>query len=138
MALTTNYHYRVQWGDCDPARIVHYPNYFRWFDDAANQLFREAGLDWQDLGERYGVVGMPLVDAQARFVSPSSVGDELVVETQVTEWHAKILVVGHRIVNGDRLVVEGVEKRVWAGPDPEDPSRLRAFAIPDEIKQALA
>jgi acyl-CoA thioesterase FadM len=22
----------VAWGDCDPAGIVYYPNYFHWFD----------------------------------------------------------------------------------------------------------
>ncbi|HIL88646.1 MAG TPA: acyl-CoA thioesterase, partial [Deltaproteobacteria bacterium] len=26
------YPVRIGWGDCDPAQIVFYPNYFAWFD----------------------------------------------------------------------------------------------------------
>jgi 4-hydroxybenzoyl-CoA thioesterase len=138
MALTTTYSHTVEWGDCDPADIVFYPNYFRWFDAAANLLFTTAGLDWPELNERLGVIGMPLVDAGARFVSPSSFGDQLSIESHVSEWHSKVLVVSHKVLNGDRLAVEGTEKRVWACRHPDDPGRLQAMPIPDEIKHRLA
>ena len=35
---------RVDWGHCDPAGIVFYPNYFRWFDQCTSALFESAGL----------------------------------------------------------------------------------------------
>lgn len=28
----------VGFGDCDPAGIVYYPNFFRWFDEATQAL----------------------------------------------------------------------------------------------------
>jgi 4-hydroxybenzoyl-CoA thioesterase len=33
--------------------------------------------------------------------------------------------------------VEGLERRVWTGRDPDDPSRLRAVAIPQEVIDRL-
>jgi len=35
----------IEWGDCDPARIVFYPNFFAWFYRRTTHLFRAAGLD---------------------------------------------------------------------------------------------
>jgi len=138
MSFQSTYQIKVEWGDCDPADIVFYPNYFRWFDNAAQQMFRQAKLDWSDLFERYGVVGMPLVDAGARFISPSKFGDDLTIESHVAEWHSKVLVMRHNVFNDGQLAVEGTEKRVWAGKHPDDPKRLQALVIPDEIKQALS
>lgn len=137
MPFTSIYKRRVEWGDCDPAQIVFYPNYFRWLDAATHHLFTTAGLDWADLFKRYGVVGLPLVDAGARFVSPSSYGDELAIESHVSQWRSKVLVVSHRVLNGERLIVEGTEKRVWAGRHRDDPKRMQALLIPDEIKELL-
>ncbi len=34
----------IEWGDCDPADIVFYPNYFRWFDASTANHFQAAGL----------------------------------------------------------------------------------------------
>ena len=34
---------RIEWGDCDPAGIVFYPQYFKWFDAAAAALVAAAG-----------------------------------------------------------------------------------------------
>jgi acyl-CoA thioesterase FadM len=34
----------VTWGDCDPAGIIFYPNYFRWIDSGTWNLFFTVGL----------------------------------------------------------------------------------------------
>ncbi|MFQ5972755.1 MAG: acyl-CoA thioesterase [Alphaproteobacteria bacterium] len=135
---TSVYEVTVGWGDCDPARIVFYPNYFRWFDDAARHLFAAAGMPWETLFDTYGVVGLPLVDAQARFLSPARLGDRLRIETRVKEWRRKALVLSHRVVNGGRVVAEGTETRVWATRHPDDPERLKTGTIPEELKTRLA
>ncbi len=127
----------VQWGDCDPAGITFYPNYFRWFDDAARALFAEAGLNWRDLFASHHVVGLPLADARARFLAPSRYGDELTIETRVTEWRTRALVLSHTVRNDDAVVVEGTEVRVWGVQDPHDKERLRAGTIPAEIRERL-
>ncbi len=61
---------RVEFGDCDPAQIVFYANYFRWFDNCTSGLFRAAGLPLKELFKEHGIVGIPIVEARARFILP--------------------------------------------------------------------
>ena len=125
----------VGWGDCDPAEIVYYPNYYRWFDDATHALFRSVGLDIGALYKRYDVVGMPLAESSAKYLSPSRFGDRLSIETQVTSWQRKVVIIAHTITNGDKIAVEGTETRIWGLRHPDDPLRLKAGIIPDEIRR---
>jgi 4-hydroxybenzoyl-CoA thioesterase len=128
---------RVHWGHTDPARIVFYPNYFAWMDESAQLLFDSVGLGWNALKEKYGVPGLPLVEAKSRFVSPSRFGDEIIVESSVAKWNDKTVELSHRITNAGKVAVEGMEIRVWAAPHPEDPSRLKAVSIPEEVRKAF-
>src|SRR5580698_3550420 len=56
---------QIQWGDCDPANIVYYPRYFEMFDDSTSILFEAAGFSKQDIVRKYGLVGIPMVEALA-------------------------------------------------------------------------
>jgi hypothetical protein len=63
--------FSVEFGDCDPAGIVFYPNFFRWMDAASRHFFTAAGvLPWRELEARDGILGTPLVDASAHFERP--------------------------------------------------------------------
>ena len=44
MAKTTLYRVTVQFGDCDPAGIVFYPNFQRWIDAASLSFFMQCGV----------------------------------------------------------------------------------------------
>ena len=138
MSITGRLTLRVEWGDCDPAEIVFYPNYFRWFDAGAHNLFRSVGAGWEELFQRHGVVGVPLLEASAKFRSPSRVGDEIVVESRILAWQRKTFTLEHRVFNAEALAVEGGETRAWCLKDPEDPARLKAAPIPDEVKALFA
>ena len=39
MARTTHYRVRIEFGDCDPAGIVFYPNFQRWIDAGSLSSF---------------------------------------------------------------------------------------------------
>ena len=131
---TYRYKVTVHWGDTDPAKIVFYPNYFAWFDESARLFFDSVGLSWEMLIEKYGIAGLPIVEAKAKFIAPSKFRDEIVVESQITEWNEKTFKVSHAVVNRGRRAVEGYEIRVWAHRHPEDPNRFKAMPIPEEIK----
>lgn len=125
--------FRVQWGECDAARIVFYPNYFIWFDEATAALVEKAGLSQRIMAEAAGV-GIPLVDARASFIIPASHGDELAIESFVERWGNKSFTVRHRIYKDGALAAEGYETRIWGTRDPADERRLKAMPIPAEIK----
>ncbi|MBL8836691.1 MAG: acyl-CoA thioesterase [Alphaproteobacteria bacterium] len=128
----------IEWGDCDPAGIVYYPRYFAYFDAATFALFERAGIPKRTLMERYGIIGTPLVDARAKFVAPSSYGDEVVIESHVAEWRRSSFEIRHRLLKSETLAVEGIETRVWAAPHPDDPKRIKALPIPAEVAARFA
>jgi 4-hydroxybenzoyl-CoA thioesterase len=127
----------VHWGDTDPASIVFYPNYFSWFDESARLFFDSVGLSWEMLMEKHGIAGLPIVEAKARFLSPSMFRDEIVVESQVTEWNDKTFKISHAVLNKGQRAVEGYEIRAWVVRLADDPIRLKAVPIPAEIKAAF-
>lgn len=131
---TTAIDIQIQWGDCDPARIVYYPKYFSWFDRGTRHLFDSAGVHWSTVFDEYGVIGVPIIDAQAFFRSPSRFGDTITLESQVAHWSSRSFRVAHRITNAGRLAVEGYEVRVWARPDPGSDHGIRAAEIPDTVR----
>src|SRR5512141_1711740 len=105
MARTHISRFTVEVGDCDPAHIVFYPNFFRWMDAASLHYFRAAGVpNWHQREAADGVLGTPLVDAKARFIVPATYGDEIEVETTIAEWRNKSFVVQHRICRGGVLL----------------------------------
>ncbi len=124
----------IEWGDCDPAGIVYYPNYFRWFNYGAHKLFGAAGLPVHEMFKDQGIVGVPLLDAKATFLSPVRFGDTITVTSEIAEWRNKSFVVMHEIHYADVLAVEGREIRAWVVVDKTRPKGLRAIPVPDEIK----
>jgi 4-hydroxybenzoyl-CoA thioesterase len=131
------HHVLVHWGDTDPAKIVFYPNYFIWFDQSTRMLFDSVGLDWNTLEARYGVAGLPIVEANARFIAPSRFREQIVVDSHIGKWNDKTFEVHHVIWNAEVRAVEGYETRVWSKPRKDDPGRLKAHPIPAEIKRAF-
>ncbi len=129
---------RIEWGDCDAAGIVFYPRYFAWFDASTFHLFERTGLSARALWEKYGAIGTPLVDVRARFVMPSRWGEDVTCESSVSEWGQSSFTVAHRLLKGNKLAVEGSEKRVWAIPHPSEKGRIKSAPIPPEIIAALS
>lgn len=129
----------IEFGDCDPAGIVYYPNYFRMFDASTAHLF-EAALGMKKIAwiRHFGIVGIPMVDTGAKFLRPSAFGDVVSIETTITELRRSSFVVGHRLFSGDALAVEAHEIRVWAGRDPDHPDRIKSRALPPEVVEALS
>ena len=123
----------IEWGDCDPADIVFYPRYFAWFDASTAHHFLAAGLPKPELISRYGVVGFPMVDTQAKFHIPSRHGDEVRIETEIVRFGRSSFDVEHRLMRGDKLAVEGFEKRVLVRRK-EDGAGITSCEVPQEVR----
>jgi 4-hydroxybenzoyl-CoA thioesterase len=129
---------RIEWGQCDPAGIVFYPQYFIIFDSSTGWLFERTGLSPSAMRRKYGIVGLPIVNVGAKFFVPCSFDDEIVIESAVSEWGRSSFTVHHQIKKELELAVEGFEKRVWAGPHPERAGGIQAQAVPAEIIASLS
>jgi len=138
LPFTNRYQTRAEWADCDPLGQTFYPNYFRWFDIGTHTLLDAAGHPYDVVIKRYGLAGLPLVDAQASFRGRCRWTDDLEVESFVSRFGGKSFTVTHNIWNGDALAVEGKEVRIWGMFHPDDDTKLMAAEIPDDFKRILA
>jgi YbgC/YbaW family acyl-CoA thioester hydrolase len=125
----------VEWGDCDEAGIVFYPNYFYWFDCAYHRLLRTKGLNQKTLRARYGAV-TPLVESNAKFTAPASYDDVISITATVDEWAEKRFRMTYSIAKSGILIAEGFEVRAWALLLPD--GTLKGAQIDRDFKRLLA
>jgi 4-hydroxybenzoyl-CoA thioesterase len=129
---------RIEWGQCDPAGIVFYPQYLIMFDSSTGWLFERTGLKPLAMRQKYNIIGMPIVEVGSRFLKPCRFDDEIAIESTVGEWGRSSFTVRHRLLKGSDLAVEGFEKRVWAAPHPELTGVIQPQAVPAEIIACLS
>lgn len=135
MSLVSRKSVRIEWGDCDGARIVFYPRYFAFFDAASHLLFERAtGMKMAPMTRHHGIMGIPMVDTRGKFHAPCSYGDDVEIESRVVRLGRSSFDVEHRLTREGTLCVECWETRVWAAADPEDPKRIRGVPIPDAVR----
>ncbi len=127
----------VEWGDCDPARIVFNPRFFEWFDAQTGFIFETAGLAKRDLVQRPDFDGIPLVETRARFRCPVRFGDIVTIESRIVAVRTSSFDVEHRLTNGGELATEGFETRVWTVRDRRDPERIKSHQIPPDVLARL-
>jgi YbgC/YbaW family acyl-CoA thioester hydrolase len=75
---------RVMWSDTDPAGIVWFGVFFRYFEHAEEDLYRRLGSDRTALLHRLNIF-MPRTSMQSGFPSPARLGEELSVGVGVSE-----------------------------------------------------
>ena len=139
MTLTHTREMEVEWGHCDPAGIVFHPRYFEWFDACAAALLDLAtGEPKAATLRRYGIVGIPVVEAGANFHAPCRHGDLVSIVTTIADVGRSSFKLRHALRHGATLAVEGWSTRVWAGPHPDDPARIRAVPLPPGLAARFA
>ena len=118
----------IAWGHCDPAGIIYYPNYFRWFDAAYHAFLKSRQLDHRILARKLGTMGTGLIDAGARFQAPITYGDRLVITLTIDEWRDKTLRVAYEGRCNGQTVMHGHELRGLFMQDA-DTGKISAAAI---------
>jgi 4-hydroxybenzoyl-CoA thioesterase len=122
----------IEWAYCDPAGIVFNSRFFEIFDGGTWALLEAAlGVPRHELATVFDIMGVPLVDARARFIAPVKFGDMVVLESQVSAFRRSSFYVAHRVLIGGELATEGLETRVWAVLDKA--GRLKAKPLPEEV-----
>ena len=127
----------IQFGDCDPAGIVYYPNYFRFFDNATAALLSAAfAMHKRNWLEHYGIAGIPMVDTGARFIKPSRFGDVVDIRSEITELGRSSFSVRHTLLRDGEIAIEAHEKRVWVVRD--EAGGIRSAPLPEDVRQLLS
>ncbi len=122
---------RIEWGHCDPAGIIYYPNYFRIFDASTAMLFEAAlGMTKFEMFKNLEFTGWPLVRTQARFLKPTRFGDDVTVESTI-KFGRTSFEVEHKLKLDGEICAECSEKRVWTVRDAE--GRLKSHPVPEAV-----
>ena len=135
MTREVTYTVHVEFGDCDPAGIVWFPNFFRWIDAASRNFFTQCGVPrWEETTRTLGIIGTPLVDTHSRFLKTASYGDTLAVHVTVKEWRDKSFVQTYRITREDDLIMECEEVRIFATTRNDGKNSIRAVPVLPSIR----
>lgn len=103
----------IEWGDCDEAGIVFYPNYFYWLDCAFQRLLRARGLSQRELRKRYGTV-TPIVQAHCDFKAPARYDDVLEIDVEIDADGERRFRAGYHLRSNGKTIGTGHEIRAWA------------------------
>ena len=122
------------WSDTDPAGIVWFGVFFRYFENAEEELFLRLGRDRFEMLRSLKVF-MPRTSLQSRFRSPAKLGEELSVGVGVSEITDRRIGFAFDIHNRetDRLVCEASYRVACV-----DPATFLARAFPPEVLSLLA
>jgi 4-hydroxybenzoyl-CoA thioesterase len=135
MSKTIVFEVSVQFGDCDPAGIVFFPNFSRWMDASSLNFFVKCGVPtWRELVKTTGIIGTPLLEINTKFMRPATYGETLQIHTSVQEWRDKVFIQKHVVMRGDELLCEGLETRAFCIRPADAPERIKSIPIPADIK----
>lgn len=119
--------FRVTWADTDAAQVVHYSNYFRFFEKAEEEFYRHLGFTFTDAQERG--LWFPRIEAFCQYKKPARFNDLIEVELTVEELREKSVKYGFKIfnkesntllANGYVVIVAADQKMGKAAPIPKD------------------
>jgi 4-hydroxybenzoyl-CoA thioesterase len=135
MSKTVVYEMNVMFGDCDPAGIVFYPNFAKWMDASSMNFFVQCGVPlWRELVKTRGIIGTPLLEIHTKFMRPATYGESLQIHTSVIKWRYKVFMHKHVVMRGGELLCEGTETRAFCRRQPDNPERIKAIPVPQDIK----
>ena len=145
MRKTVTHTVHVEFGDCDPAGIVWFPNFFRWIDAASRNFFTQCGVPrWEETTRTLGIIGTPLVDTHSRFLQTASYGDTLLIHVTVKEWRDKSFVQAYRVTRENTgrddahgqpdLIMACEEVRIFATTRNDGKNSIRAVPVPASIR----
>jgi acyl-CoA thioester hydrolase len=124
--------YRVTWADTDAAQVVHYSNYFKLFERAEEEFYRQLGFSFADTSLKG--FWFPRVEAFCQYKKPARFNDLLEIELTVEDLKEKSMKYGFKIFNKETAVLLAVGYVVAVVADKKTE---KAVMIPKEIAEKL-
>ena len=100
----------VRFGECDPAGVAYYPEFFNWFHQAMEACFEEyLGVPYAQMIE---TIGFPAVQTSAEFRKPIPVGSTIDVEVCIERLGRSSIEWQFNIWRGNTIAAVGRVKTV--------------------------
>jgi YbgC/YbaW family acyl-CoA thioester hydrolase len=123
----------VRWSDVDFAGIIFYGAYVRFFEIAETEMFREAGLPYGVVFDRFSI-WLPRVHLSCDFMYPARLDDHLRVASYFSRFGTTSLRINFDVAHlgAGTLAAAGHEVLVCTDRDTLEPR-----PVPDELKTTL-
>jgi YbgC/YbaW family acyl-CoA thioester hydrolase len=123
---------RVQFSETDVAGIVHFSNYFRYFEDAEHALWREAGLS---VHPEQSDVGWPRVSASCEYRRALKFEQEVDVTVRIAEMSKRTIAYAGEITRNGESVATGTWKVACVSKLPD--GTMKSTEIPADVAARL-
>lgn len=123
---------RVQFSETDVAGIVHFSNFFRYFEDAEHELWRRAGLS---IHPEKSSVGWPRVMAACEFFRPLKFEQEFEISLRIKEMTRRTILYEGTITRGAERIATGSWKIACVDRLPD--GSMKSAEIPADVAERL-
>jgi acyl-CoA thioester hydrolase len=123
---------RVQFSETDVAGIVHFSNYFRYFEDAEHALWREAGMS---IHPEASPIGWPRVSASCDFHRALKFEQEIEITVRIAEMTARTITYAGEIHRNGEKVATGSWTIACVTKLPD--GTMRSADIPADVAERL-
>ena len=124
--------FRVTWADTDAAQVVHYSNYFRYFERTEEEFYRHMGFTFNDVKNKG--LWFPRVETFCQFKKPARFNDLLEIELMVEELKEKSVKYSFKVFNEESMILLASGYVVVVAADRQTGKATR---IPEEIVAKL-
>ena len=123
---------RVLFSETDVAGIVHFSNFFRYFEDAEHELWRRAGLS---IHPEASDIGWPRVAAACEYHRPLRFEQEFDIDVRISEMSKRTITYAGTITRGGEKVASGTWKIACVSRLPD--GTMRSMDIPADVAERL-
>lgn len=133
MAGTFEVKLRIPFHDLDPMHVVWHGNYYKYFDIARFELFKQAGVDLYAYSLKNRII-FPVTRSMAKHIVPLRHRDQVLCKATVTEAVYKISIDFEiRMAGNGQICTRGRGEQVAV----KVPEMELLFEIPQDITAAL-
>ena len=122
--------FRVRWVDTDTAGVMHFSNYFRYFEACEEEFYRSLGMEPDLIRGKYGIM-LPRVETACQYKAACRYNDAIEVTLKVREVGTKTVTYDFQILNEARIAAEGFVKCIAVNLD------WKVVDLPEEFTKIL-
>lgn len=124
--------FRVHWVDTDTAGVMHFSNFFRYFEACEEEFYRSLPLPLTKIRDRFGVL-LPRVEVHCQYKAACRFDELIDVTLKVREVQEKTIIYDFQIMrqSDGKLAAEGFVKCIAVN------SEWKAVPLPTEVSRIV-
>lgn len=103
--------FRVHWVDTDTAGVMHFSNFFRYFEACEEEFYRSLSLPLTEIRDRFGIL-LPRVEVHCQYKAACRFDEAIDVTLKIREVQEKTITYDFQVIrqSGGKLAAEGFVK----------------------------